>query len=678
MNRDVKATNGSLALNQSKVVVIQPTQRQEAQKLRVAAYARVSTDSSDQANSFLAQMEHYNRLIAGNENWTLVDVYADRGISGTSAEKRPDFQRMLSDCRQGRIDKILVKSISRFARNTKECLEIVRERKAIGIGVCFEAQNIDTGKVTGELLTSVFAAIAQKESESISQNMRWSYHQRMESGTFLPSSMAYGYRIEDGKIVVVPDRAETVRRIFGEYLSGYGLLEIAKRLNADEVTVDEGSEQVWTCSAVSYILSNERYIGDSLWQKKYATDELPAKKVRNHGERQQYYAMGTQEAIIDKDTFEAVQELRKRRTEHRRVSTAKEADLLRAKLRCGECGSTFRKYSGDGNPYLVCKLHVRDKDSCTVPQIPEKELQNAFLRLYHKLKWHGDDVFTQLTIGKRVKKNTGQLPMYLIQDHHEGIISREMFHAAQAELARRNAGKAPSQKQAPTGRAKYSAKYALSDRLVCGECGSLHRRCVWTHHGQRRIVWRCISRIDYGSRYCHDSPTIDEKPLQDAILAAINSVMSRKEVLIGQIADAMRMELAPNGAGDVSLGDLDRMIEAQEKKFGEMFASVQSNQDFMARADEFRAINEELASLKSKKALLLERQSKDIAANWRVDEAVELLNTGTPALTEWNEGMIRQLVETVKVISKEKLLVTLQGGIQIEQNIGTTTSKTAS
>ena len=143
------------------------------------------------------------------------------------------------------------------------------------------------------------------------------------------------------------------------------------------------------------------------------------------------------------------------------------------------------------------------------------------------------------TIGKRVKKNTGQLPMYLIQDHHEGIISR----------------------------AKYSAKYALSDRLVCGECGSLHRRCVWTHHGQRRIVWRCISRIDYGSRYCHDSPTIDEKPLQDAILVAINSVMSRKEVLIGQIADAMRMELAPNGAGDVSIGNLDRMIEAQERRY---------------------------------------------------------------------------------------------------------------
>ena len=146
MGGEKKATNGSLALDQNRVIVIQPAERAETQKLRMAAYARVSTDSTDQANSFLAQMEHYQRMIATNENWTLADVYADRGISGTSAEKRTDFQRMLSDCRQGRIDKILVKSISRFARNTKECLEIVRELKAIGVGVCFEEQNIDTGK----------------------------------------------------------------------------------------------------------------------------------------------------------------------------------------------------------------------------------------------------------------------------------------------------------------------------------------------------------------------------------------------------------------------------------------------------------------------------------------------------------------------------------------------------
>lgn len=153
MDGSGKAAEGSLALNEKKVIVIDAAKRPETEKLRVAAYARVSTDSSDQANSFLAQMEHYNRMVAANEGWTMVDVYADKGISGTSAEKRPDFQRMLSDCRRGRIDKILVKSISRFARNTKECLEVVRELKAIGVGVCFEEQNIDTGKVTGELLT---------------------------------------------------------------------------------------------------------------------------------------------------------------------------------------------------------------------------------------------------------------------------------------------------------------------------------------------------------------------------------------------------------------------------------------------------------------------------------------------------------------------------------------------
>ena len=220
MDDEKKVTNGSLALNQSKVIVIESSGRPEAQKLRVAAYARVSTDSADQANSFHAQMEHYQRMIAANENWTMIDVYADRGVSGTSAKKRPDFQRMLTDCRQGKIDKILVKSISRFARNTKECLEIVRELKAIGVGVCFEEQNIDTAKVSGELLTSVFAALAQKESESISQNMRWSYQARMKSGTFLPGSMAYGYRIENKRIVIDSAKAENVRRIFREYLSG--------------------------------------------------------------------------------------------------------------------------------------------------------------------------------------------------------------------------------------------------------------------------------------------------------------------------------------------------------------------------------------------------------------------------------------------------------------------------
>lgn len=185
-------TEGSLALQERKVIVIEAAERSETQKLRVAAYCRVSSDSSDQLNSFMAQTHYYTDLITQNLNWIMADIYADEGISGTSAGRRPEFQRLLADCRRGRVNRILVKSISRFARNTKECLETIRSLKAIGVGVWFEEQNIDTSQVSGELLTAVFAAIAQKESESISENQRWSYQHRMQSGTFLPSSMPYG------------------------------------------------------------------------------------------------------------------------------------------------------------------------------------------------------------------------------------------------------------------------------------------------------------------------------------------------------------------------------------------------------------------------------------------------------------------------------------------------------
>lgn len=288
--RGQRQTSGNLALEENNVIVIEAAQRPETQKLRVAAYCRVSSDSSDQMNSFAAQMNYYTTLISGKANWTLVDLYADAGISGTSAKKRPDFQRLLSDCRKGRIDKVLVKSISRFARNTMDCLKTIRELKAIGVGVCFEEQNIDTSNMTGELLTAAFSAIAQKESESISQNIRWSYQRRMESGTFLPPSVPFGYRIEDHEIVVNEKQADTIRRIFRNYLAGQSMDKIVSLLNRENPS---GEKRKWNISAISYILTNERYTGDSLWQKTYATDTLPTRQVRNHGEREQYFAEAT-------------------------------------------------------------------------------------------------------------------------------------------------------------------------------------------------------------------------------------------------------------------------------------------------------------------------------------------------------------------------------------------------
>ncbi|MBP3509330.1 recombinase family protein [Oscillibacter sp.] len=393
-----RLTDGSLALNEKKVIVIEKAERPESQKLRVAAYARVSSDSTDQLNSFMAQTNYYSTLISSNENWTMADIYADEGITGTSAQKRPDFQRLLSDCRKGRVDKILVKSISRFARNTTECLETIRELKSIGVGVCFEEQGIDTSDMSGELLTAVFAAIAQKESESISGNMRWSYQQRMKSGTYLPSSVPYGYVIQNKKIQIDEKCADIVRRIFHDYLDGLNMDEIAAKLNQEKVTAPIGKEGLkWRECTISYILSNERYIGDSLWQKTYTSSTLPFQRAKNRGECEKYYVEGTHEPIIEKELFFAVQELKQRRyAGPRKGNVAAVSSPFQKRIYCGECGSVFKKKICRGKTYWICRSHFKDKDSCPVVQIPEEEIQSAFLRLYHKLKIHGSPILTQM------------------------------------------------------------------------------------------------------------------------------------------------------------------------------------------------------------------------------------------------------------------------------------------
>ena len=199
--------------NTARVITIAATEQPQDIRLRVAAYARVSSSSDEQLNSFAAQNRYYTELISGKDNWQLVDIYADEGITGTSIEKRDDFKRMLRDCERGLIDRILVKSISRFARNTTECLETVRSLKARGVSVYFEKEGIDTGKVSGEMLTAVFASLAQAESESISKNMRWSYQKRMQMGTYIPASIPFGYLLKDGKITIEPEEADVVRKI---------------------------------------------------------------------------------------------------------------------------------------------------------------------------------------------------------------------------------------------------------------------------------------------------------------------------------------------------------------------------------------------------------------------------------------------------------------------------------
>ena len=521
--------------------------RVSKRQLRVAAYCRVSTDDEEQLTSYEAQKNYYTDKIMTNKEWTMAGIFADEGITGTSARKRPEFLRMIRQCKQGKIDIVLTKSISRFARNTVDCLNYVRALKELGIAVIFEKENMNTLEIDSEILITMLGAFAQSESESISANVRWGIRQAMKEGkATIQYKYLYGYRKgDDGKPEIIPNQAEVVRKIYDLFLSGTPVRGIQEYLNANSVPNING-EPKWARSAIDSILTNEKYCGDVLLQKTYI-------------------------------------------------------------------------------------------DDC---------------------------------INKKVKKNTGQLPMYLVQNHHEGIISRETFDAAQAELARRSAGKSPSKKNAPTGRSRYSSKYALSDRLYCGECGTRYQRCTWRNRdGSKRIVWRCVSRVDYGSKYCHDSPTLDEEPLHRAILAAINSTIKDKDNIVYNLKAAMEKELAPVAGQQLSLSEIDNQLEQLNREFSKVLAEASESGDQAAYSDRFREIMQKQTALKAQRDEMQRMLAESGKATAHIEQCRQAAETTPSAITEWDEALIRQVVESVTVETGSEIIVALKSGASIHQEL---------
>ena len=360
--------------------------KQEQRILRLAPYTRVSSNSEDQLHSFAAQVKHYTEYVAEHPEYELVDIYADEGITGTSVERREDFQRMMRDCRKGKIDRILVKSISRFARNTKDCLAAIRELKELGVSVLFEEQGIDTSKVSSEMVTAIMASLAQKQSESISGNTRMGIQWRMESGHFHISNPPLGYNLEEGVLSATEDGISVVKFIFDSYLSGKNSREISEKLNSQQAL-----NRTWTSKTVDYVLQNERYAGNALLQKRYTTDSFPRVKKRNRGERMQYYISDSNEAIITQEQFDRAQALRKNRK-------AEQSENIRAySKRCFcSCGSRCRSKYINQIWYWVCVAHEEQKGVCPIKQVPEETINAAFCRLYYKLKHHGESIFTQM------------------------------------------------------------------------------------------------------------------------------------------------------------------------------------------------------------------------------------------------------------------------------------------
>ena len=533
-----------------RVIVIPPKPELQqtaavTKQLRVAAYCRVSTDEEEQLSSYEAQCEYYTDKIMSNKEWTMAGIFADEGITGTSTKKRTEFLRMIRQCKQKKIDLILTKSIQRFARNTLDCINYTRILRQLGIGVLFEKENINSLPPDSEFMITMYGAMAQSESESISSNIRRGRQMHAKVGTLkIPCHWLYGYKKDaDGKFCIVPEQAEVVREIYERYKDGASLRNLKDWLEGNQIKTVLGTAD-WSISVIKGILTNEKYCGDVLLQKTFCTD----------------------------------------------------------------------------------------------------------------------------VISKKIVKNVGQMAQYYMPDHHEAIVSREQYNAVKAEMARRSALRSPS-KEAVTGRSCYTSKYALSDRLFCGECGTLYRRKTRNVKGNIYHEWRCISRLEYGKKYCHESPTLREIPLQSAILAAINSAMSDKAALVDRIKNVVSLELLPVQGQTMSLADIERRLTQFDEQFQQLLAEAIDADDKEACNAQFTEILTEQTALKKQKETILQSSTDADHVCTRMKQAEQAIENTAQTITEWNENAVRQIVERVTVLSADEVLVRIKGGAEIKQRL---------
>ncbi len=529
------------ATSRKKNISIIPSQKefekavQPAQKtLRVAAYCRVSTLLEQQESSFEAQKSHYTEMILSNPNWNMAGIYADDGISGTNMRKRDEFNRMLQDCEAGKIDLVLTKSISRFARNTADMLNVIRTLRAKGIAIYFEKERINTLEDTGEMLVTILGSQAQEESRNLSENTRWGIARRFENGTVMVNHKKFmGYtKNEDGELVIVPEEAEVVRLIFRLYLEGMSVAGIKRHLEGKGILTATGLNK-WNEATIYQMLSNEKYMGDALLQKTYTADFLTKKKLKNNGEIRQYY----------------------------------------------------------------------------------------------------------------------------ITDDHEAIIPREIFHAVQQEMRRRAERRRPAlTKRAKEKKKGYSSKYILSNLLLCGECGHPYRRLTWTRNGEKRIVWRCASRAEHGTRYCQHSATLDEGPLQRAVMQAIRRVARDSEfgsamqnnitLVIGMYADSI----------DGGNSELDKRIAELEMQ---MLQMVRENLDFHDEVflKRYRAVGGEIQRLKEEKIM------KILPSPVLPDGIAEKIKSVERSEMAFDPVLVGQIIEKIIVRNAKRVEVVFKSGL---------------
>ena len=425
------------------------TENEEAPKLRVAAYCRVSTDSDEQATSYEAQIEHYTAYITGHPDWELAGIYADDGISGTNTKKRDEFNRMIDECMAGSIDMIITKSISRFARNTLDCLKYIRQLKEKSIPVYFEKENINSMDSKGEVLLTIMASLAQQESQSLSQNVKMGLQYRYQQGEIQVNCKWFlGYtKDEKKKLVIVPEEAEIVKRIYREYLDGASMLKIARGLEADGILNGAGHEK-WHTSNINQILRNEKYIGDALLQKTYTTDFLTKTRVKNHGIVPQYYLENSHEAIIPREIFMLAQEEQiKRRIVHKSPNgknrTFSSIHCFSNMIICGGCGEFYRRihWNNRGKKSVVWRCISRLENTglfCDARTVLESTIEQVLVNAINKTLCEKDTFLATLQ---------NNIETVLIHENDQTLAGIDMrLQELQAELLKLASTKADYEK----------------------------------------------------------------------------------------------------------------------------------------------------------------------------------------------------------------------------------------
>lgn len=517
----------------AKITKIEPQIPALPARKKVAAYARVSMETERLHHSLSTQVSYYSELIQKNPEWEYVGVYADEAVTGTIASKRDEFQRLIADCEAGKIDIVLCKSISRFARNTVDLLNTVRHLKELGISVQFEKEHIDSLSGDGEVMLTLLASFAQSESESISNNVKWGVRKRMEQGIPNGHFRVLGYEWEGDQLVIVPEEAAIVKRIFQNFLDGKSRLETERELNAEGITTKGGYK--WCDSNIKVVLTNITYTGNMLLQKEYITDPISKKRKKNHGELQQYFVEDTHEAIIPMETFQYVQkEIARRKELGAFANKSLNITCFTAKLKCEKCGKSYVRNTRKNRAKMtllrdqlvgwVCGSSKKKNGECKAMEIPEYILREKCAEALG-LEEFDEDAFAE------------QVEVITIPE--QGILNFHMTGDTEKTLtwvstAKKDSWTPEARQKVSTYRRNHAIKRddvgCFTSKIKCADCGNNYRRQTRKRaSGEKYHIFACAT-----TNTCHNN-CIHEDALRELTAQALGQQELDEAVFLKEI-----------------------------------------------------------------------------------------------------------------------------------------------